>query len=125
MAIKFNVSASDMKRSKVLAADWYPVKITKMSEKASKDGQSMNTIVEMTVAAGTFIDVPLIKYFNEKAPGTIIPFLKALGVNISEAGGEFALDEASVVGKHIEAYVKPDEYQGKTVNSVQDFRPAR
>lgn len=114
-----------MKRGKVVEAGWYPVAISKMTEKVSSKGDSMNTIVEMVIAAGPFKDVPLMKYFNDKAPGAIIPFLKGLGIQIPEDGGEFALDENTVVGKHLEAYVKPDEYQGKTVNSVADFRPAR
>jgi len=94
----FQVTPSDLKRSKEVTPNWYTVKVVKVYDKPSSKGDSKNTVVEMEILnPGPFCGVPLQKSFNEKAQGTITPLAVACGVTITpeiEATG-FAFDPTS------------------------------
>ena len=121
MPLTFTVTREDMLRGKVLEPGWYKAVISKVSqEPASTDG-STNTIIDFTVTEGQFKDTPLKRYFSEKAPGFIVPFLVACGAPVGEAGGTFDIEKCK--GKVIMIYVANDMYNNRPTNKVEDFRP--
>src|SRR5690242_13962949 len=109
MPLIFKLTREDMLRSKVLDPGWYRVKIKKVYQKIANDNESMNTWVELVVVAGPaqrdgskVVDTPLKRCFSEKAPGFIVPFLQALGVTVTENGGDFDIEKT--VGRELLAY---------------------
>jgi hypothetical protein len=124
---KLTITPEDLKARLVLDANWYPVAINTVVEEINKKGDANNVIIDMTVLHSgdedkdKFEQCTLRRYFSEKAPGMAINFIVACGGSINEdEGGEFELESA--VGKQIEAYVKPRQYEGRMVNDVVDFR---
>ncbi len=121
MPMIFSISREDVLRGKTVEPGWYPCMVKEVSqEPASTDG-STNTIVDFTVTDGPFKDVPLRRYFSEKAPGFAVNFLKALGATIGDNGGNFDLEKAK--GRKMMVYVKNEMYEGSTRNRVEDFKP--
>lgn len=123
---RLTINAQDLKRAVVLDQGWYNVEVTSVEEKESKAGDSMNIIVEMVGLSSTDSDknkaagVPLRRYFSEKAPGMAASFIKACIGNLPEEGGDFELSGA--VGKKLQAFVKPRQFEGRMSNDVVDFK---
>lgn len=129
MPITFTVTKEDILRSKVLNPGWYKAKITKVSQEPAKSdgGESTNTWVDLSVVSGPLqndgsspTDVPVRRCFSEKAPGFILPFLKALNTKVEAGGGQFDLERS--VGREVMVYIKNREWQGSMQNDVADFR---
>lgn len=118
---KFKITQDDLNRSKVVEPGWYPVEVKDYTESVAKTDGSTNATIEMGILEGPFKGAVLYRLFNEKAPGFIIPFLRALGVDVPEDGGEF--DLSATVGRRLRVYVKNEEWQGQIKNRVEDFRP--
>lgn len=124
---KLTITPEDLKSRLVLDANWYPVQIDSVVEELNKKGDANNIVVDMTVLSSgddekdKFAGVSLRRYFSEKAPGMAANFIIACGGSVDPTtGGEFDLSGA--VGKQIEAYCKPRQYEGRMVNDVVDFR---
>lgn len=120
MPLTFTVTREDMLRSKILEPGWYKARIKDITQETASDGESTNTIVDFVVVEGQFKDTPLKRWFSEKAPGFIVPFLTACGANVGENGGTFDLERSK--GREIYIYVKNEMYQNKPTNKVEDFR---
>ena len=118
----FTYSADDVARAQVVdAAVWLPCVITDYNEKASKDGSSINHVVDFKVIGEEYKGLPLRKFFSEKAPSAAFGFLNALGANISKDGGTFDFNAAR--GRNVLVMVVPKDYEGRMTNSVEEFRP--
>ena len=124
---KLTITPEDLKRSMILDANWYPVRITEVVEEKNKKGDAMNIVIDMIVESSgneekdKFEGCELRRYFSEKAPGMAQGYIIACGGSIDpELGGEFEFD--NTVGRQIEAYVKPRTYESRLVNDVADFR---
>jgi len=119
----FHISAADLLRSKVVTPGWYRCKVVNVGENPARTDGSLNVEIELEIQAdGPFKGVPLARVFNEKAPGFSAGYFRAFKVAIPPEGGDFNFDATK--GKLVDAYVKNDQYQGRTVNRVEDFRPA-
>jgi hypothetical protein len=128
--MKLRVNPEDIKRGKVVDPGRYSARITTVSDKLSKPNeageQSMNTVVTFVITSGAFKDVPITVYFNEKAPGTVVPLLTALGYKVDEdAGFDVDLDESTLGGREVDIFVDNDLYQGRKVNKIVQYAPHR
>lgn len=118
---KFRVSQEDINRTKLVDPGlWYPCKVTGVSEKLSAKGDSMNTTVDLLVTSGPFAGVIFYRLFNEKAPGMVIPFLKAFGVEVVP---DEEYDLNATIDRFVNVFVNHREYNGKMYNDVVDFKP--
>ena len=111
-----------MLRGKTVEPGWYKAFIKNVSqEPASTDG-STNTIIDFTIVEeGPFKDVPVRRWFSEKAPGFAVPFLVACGAKIGPDGGSFNMENCK--GKTILIYIVNGMYNNRPTNNVEDFRP--
>jgi hypothetical protein len=112
----------------VVDAGWYPVHVDSVTEEINKKGDAQNIIVDVTLVTSgdeekdKFAGVSVRHWFSEKAPGMAQGFITACGGTIdAETGGEFELGNA--VGKTIEAFIKPRQFEGRALNSMTQFRP--
>lgn len=121
MPLTFTVTREDMLRGKTLDPGWYKLFIKNVTQEPAGTDGSTNTIIDFVVTEGGFKDVPLRRWFSEKAPGFIVPFLVACGAPVGEQGGTFDMDRCK--GKTILGYVINEMYQNRPTNKVEDFRP--
>lgn len=128
MALTFKVTREDMLRSKVLNPAWYVAKVVKVwQETAKSDGESTNTWIEFSILSGPdqedgskANDTPVRRCFSEKAPGFILPYLKACGTQVKEGGGDYDIEKS--VGIVMELYIVNRMWEGSMQNDVKDFR---
>lgn len=120
---KLSISKSDILRSKLVKPGWVPIVVAKVSYEPAKSdgGASMNHVLDHEVTEGEFAGVPLRDWINEKAPGTGLGFLRACAFKITDEGGDFSLEQT--VGKKLMARIENQEFGGRFVNSVVDYRP--
>jgi hypothetical protein len=121
---KLRYSAKDLLKGTMIDdPKWYGVVVDGIREEPAASDGSQNIIVDMTIESeGEFQGVPLMRYFNEKAPGFVKEYAEACQIELSKEGGVFDFD--LTVGKHIEAYVEQTkDKKGNFQNSVSKFRP--
>lgn len=122
MPLSFTITREDMLRSKVLEPGWYKMFIKNVTQEPAGTDGSTNTILDhVVVQDGPFKDVPVRRWFSEKAPGFAVPLLIACGAKVGESGGTFNME--SCKGKTVMAYVENDMYQGRPTNKITDYRP--
>lgn len=120
---KFVITPGDALRGKPIKPGWYPGEIIKVEEKAAKTDQSQNVNVSWRILAGPFKNYEVTRTFNEKAPGFLIDFLESFGAKLNkEQNTEVELGD-NLVGKKQQIYIVNGEYNGKTTNNVESFRP--
>jgi len=122
MSIKMRYSAEDLLRgTQIEEAEWYPVLVKDIREDSAETDGSQNVIVELVVEDGKYKGVPVLRYFNEKAPGFIKDFAAANGVELVASGGTFEFESAK--GKHIDAFIEQrKDNKGNMQNNVSRFR---
>jgi hypothetical protein len=127
MPIKFTVTREDMLRSKVLDPGWYKMKVTRVWQEASAAGDSTNTWIQFAVISGpvqkdgsSAVETPVRRCFSEKAPGFIVPYLKAAGAQVDVNGGDFDIEKS--VGKEMLVYIENKMYENKPQNNAADFK---
>lgn len=126
--LKFIVTEEDMLRSKVLDPSWYRAKVVKVTQETAKsDGESINTWVDFTVLAGpqqkdgtSPVKTPVRRCFSEKAPGFIVPYLKAAGATVKAEGGEYDIEKS--IGREMDIYIANRMWENQMQNDVKDFR---
>jgi hypothetical protein len=125
MALKLAISKSDAKRSTLVDPGWYKARIGEIEmKKGSKDKTANVFHIPLTITTpGKFVDVPLMYWVSEKAPGMAIPMLRAVGVQIGDdfEGSEFNLEVLQ--GKDVEVAITNELFDGALKNSVKDFAP--
>jgi hypothetical protein len=121
--MRLTITPQDALRGKVCDPDqWYPVEITKVEEKEASTDQSMNLNLEAKIIGGKFKDVPLRRTFNEKAPGFLVNFIKALGGSVSESENTVVDLGENLIGRQMQWFVKNSMYNSQMKNDVADFR---
>ena len=124
-----DLSSDDINRSKLIDSGWYRVKIEDIGESLSKDQGSTNYPVKGTIIRNEETgDVSLAGFptphwsFNSKAPGFVIPFLRALGEDNIQAG---RVDLNAAKGCEILVLIEQDTYNGRPVNRINhNYRKA-
>ena len=118
--IKF--SQEDLMSATQLEPAWYKLKIKAITEESSKDGDSMNWIVDVIVFDGPKAGTPIRAYLNEKGPG--------MGVRVnfiqSFVGGKLEKDKDygeldQLVGREASGYCFYDPE--RRWNTIKDFKP--
>lgn len=121
--MRFRLTQDDINRGKLVdPGQWYKMRVEKVYEEPTKAGDSMNTKVDFRILNGTFTGILVTRTFSEKAPGFIIPYLKAFGYDIT-ADEEYNLKATE--SREVEAFVQHREYQNQKYNDAVDFRPAK
>ncbi len=120
IAVKF--SQEDMKRGTLLDVEWYTVQIDEVTEAIAKNGQSTNYVLKGTILRNAttgdskYNGFPMPYWnFNSKAPGFMIGFFKALGI---EPEADKAYDLKASEGKVLDVFIEHDVYNGQTVNRI-------
>lgn len=120
---KFVITPGDALRGKPIKPGWYPAEIIKVEEKLAKTDQSQNVNVSWRILAGEFKNHEVTRTFNEKAPGFLIEFLESFGAKLNkDQNTEVELGD-NLVTKKQQIYIVNGEYNGKTTNNVESFRP--
>jgi len=127
-----NIPRKEIEKSKPIDGGDYLFNITRIgSEKASKDGQSINQRITLTVADGPFQGREITHNVNNK-PGAAFfnanLFASASGFkdnsDLLEAGEEDVnLSLEALEGKQLGATIIEDVYEGKPQNKVKIFYP--
>ena len=119
---KMRYTAEDLLRGTLIEeASWYPTKVSKIEEAEADTDKSQNVIVHLTILDGKYKGVPLMRYFNEKAPGFIKDYAAACGIDLDEKGGEFNFD--STLNKVIDTFVEQrKDNKGNLQNNCARFR---
>jgi len=123
MGLRFQVSASDVKRSKLIKPGWYLFSVVDVRVEKAKDGQSNNIVIDLVGKEGDAKDVPVRTWISEKAPGLAVPAIKAFGGDVSEeTGADF--DFEGIRGMDARLLIETGEYEGRKNNSIKDWAPA-
>lgn len=129
---RIKVTKEDLAKGKVFPLGWFHFMVTKYEEKKSKNKEnpSINhifTVVcqpngepENDAMVGSGFPV----FFNEQGIGSIGPFFEALGAE-KDAEGEYDVDPLACVGKKVDGFNEPRKDEGKTYNSINNWRPAK
>lgn len=121
---KVNFTEDDMARSRTVeSAGWHLTEVIKHEEGAAKTDNSKLFKWQLKVLDGEYKGMIVYYQLSEKAMGMGTNFAKACGAKVDPKKGLSGWDTESPVGKRIEAYIKPDVYNGKPKNDVADFRP--
>lgn len=128
MPLPVSFSEKDMRRGIVVIPAWYRVKIDAVGQKPSKDGGSINYIMEGTIIRNAdngdiaFTGVPIDWNFNSKAMGFAVGFFKSFGVEV-QAGQRYDFEAAA--GKELDIFIENGEYNGQINNKIHHkYRPA-
>jgi hypothetical protein len=119
---KMRYTAEDLLRGTLIEeAAWYPTKVSKIEEAEADTDKSQNVIVHLTILDGKYKGVPLMRYFNEKAPGFIKDYAEACGFSLNEKGGDFDFD--ATLNKVIDTFVEQrKDNKGNLQNNCARFR---
>jgi len=116
-------TAKDLLRDKIVEPAMYKVHIDDCSNgEASKDGKSINYVVEATIIKNAdngseeYAGVPLTWNFNSKAIGFMKGLFEALGETVTESS---RFDTNALSGHDVEVMVLNDMYNNKMQNKVQ------
>lgn len=119
---------------KLISPGWHLFKATKIEQKMSKAGDSMNYWLHVECLEPEFSKRRILPTcFNEKsfepdkAKYQVIPFILSLdpaltAKDLAETG--ITLDWDSIPGKTFDAKVTHDEYNGRINEKLNDFAPA-
>jgi hypothetical protein len=124
--MKWNVSPNDVSRGKLIQKPgWYPLEIVGYNEELSSKKDSTNAIFDFRVVSddpgANGIEIRV--WFNEKAPGIAVPFLKALGAEELPDGSMSAEFGKHLIGKKLQGFIKRGEYDGKPKNDIAEYSP--
>ena len=120
---KMRYSAEDLLRGTLIEeAAWYTLKVAGIREEEAKKDSSQNIIADLLIISdGKYKGVPVMRWFNEKAPGFIKDYAEACGTPLVEGGGDFEFD--STKGKVIDGFIEQrKDDKGNLQNNVSRFR---
>ncbi len=122
MSIKMRYSAEDLLRGTLIEeAAWYPVNVKDIREDAAETDGSQNVIVDLVIEDGKYRGVPVLRYFNEKAPGFIKDYAAANGIDLDANGGVFEFETTK--NAHLDAFIEQrKDNKGNLQNNVSRFR---
>jgi hypothetical protein len=117
------ITREDMLAGRVVVPGWYILLVTSVQQKEATTDQSQNTEIKFRIVSpGPFLDVPVKRVYNEKAPGFAASFIEAIqGRRIDpEKGGTFKMVASR--DKKVWGYIKNSLWQNRLKNDVEDFR---
>ena len=121
----WDVSADDLKQGMVVQnPTWYCTEISSSVLGTDRNGAGLWKLTAKILNAGEYQGVPIKWNYSEKAKGMSSRFLEALGLQIDVQRGA-RLNTDAAIGKRIEIYIAPREYEGRLVNDVKDARPCQ
>lgn len=123
MAIKINVTPEDVARTRTVSQGptWYPLTVKDIKVELNKKGDANNFVTDFEVDEGPDKGVRARVWFSEKAMGMIIPFLKAVGVDVPNSGlVDFDIEPA--IGRKLMGFIQVEDNDGKPVNNIKDYR---
>jgi hypothetical protein len=124
--MKWNVSPNDVSRGKLIQKPgWYTLEIAEYNEEQSKKGDSTNAVFDFRVVSDdpAANGIEIRNWFNEKAPGIAVPFMKALGAEELPDGSMSVEFGKHLKGKRIQGFIKRGEFDGKPKNEISEFAP--
>ena len=126
----FDFSAEDVAGGTILQPGWYPLEITKVEDKVSKQGNDMTVVymkcLEGVSSTGDTVSGVRVNPVNfvKTAPFFAVAFAKAIGVEFTKDGKKGVdFSQSTLLGKKVIGYVKNDIYEGRTQNVVADYKP--
>ena len=124
MAI-WDLSGDDMKAGTVVnQPGWYKVEVIQSILGTDKNGAGLWKLKGKILSEGDYQGVPVQWNYSEKAKSMSKNFMASLGAALDPArGGKLNTDAA--VGKVIELFIAPRDYEGRLVNDVKDARPVQ
>lgn len=129
MAIRMNITPTDVKATKIVKPQWYQMKIVEVKEELAKDKESTNVVIALIGQEGDANGVPFKSWISEKFPGGGIAFVRATGGRVTEDEGiDPNYDFKAQEGKTVLAKVttsRGKDGTGKPMNSIEDFAPAK
>jgi hypothetical protein len=124
--MKWNVSPNDVSRGKLIGKPgWYTLEIAGYNEEQSKKGDSTNAVFDFRVISDdpNANGIEIRNWFNEKAPGIAVPFMKALGAEELPDGSMSVEFGKHLIGKRVQGFIKRGEFDGKPKNDISEFAP--
>ena len=126
----FDFTPEDVARGAVLQPGWYPLEVKKVEDGIAKTSGKPKVDVHFTVlqaidASGSEISgVPIVNTFSPEYPSFALSFVNAIGGNVGKEGKKgINISNETCQGKRLLGYVKNDQYEGRTLNKLADFRP--
>ena len=125
----FDFTAEDVARGAILQPAWYNLQVKKVEDGIAKSSGKPKVDVHLVCMDGKdhegndVPNVPLQVTFSPEYPSFAINFCNALGAGIGKDGKKGVNITPDLVGKRLMGYVKNDQYEGRTVNKVADYRP--
>jgi len=118
------IHPEDVLRSKTIEPGLYTLEVKSYKEdKDSKSGAALYVFDFVVVDAGPYQGVPISTQFSEKAMGFMIPFIQAIGGQVSDKEAR-TFDPNKFVGKKVKGNIVNDTYQGRTLNKINGYAPA-
>lgn len=121
----------DIDRAKIVKPDWYRIRITGISSKISKAGDSTNLFLEGMIIKSadkgdeTFAGVPTPGGWmvNSKAIGQFVPILQAIEPSFVAEPGK-RVDVEAIAGQELEAFIGNGNYNNQIQNQMTgQYRP--
>lgn len=122
MSIRMRYKAEDLLRGTAIEKPaWYPLLVKDIREEPADTDGSQNVIVDLEIEDGEYKGVPVMRYFNEKAPGFIKDYAAACGIDLDATGGVFEFDNTK--NMHIDGFIEQrKDNKGNLQNNVARFR---
>lgn len=120
MALKLTIKPEDVKAAKIITPGPYRFKVRAFYPKPAKD-KSMNYVAELIGMEGDATDVRILKFFNEKFIAPIVPFLRALGQEVSE-DNLTEVDLEGAIGMEVIGFVETSMRDNKPQNDINAWK---
>jgi len=116
---KIKFTKEDVLQRNQLDASWYKVAAKEVVEETAKDGVSTNWVTKFVILEGPQAGVPIRHWFNEKAMGRVVDYVKCFTAGKVDLEKEYELEDT--VDRPVLAYCHYD--QKMKFNVIDDFRP--
>lgn len=121
----WEVSPDDMKQDIVVTVpSWYCCEVTISVLGVDKNGAALWRLTAKILNEGEYFGVPVRWNYSEKAKSMSNRFLKAIGATIDPMTG-VRMNTDAAVGRRVELYVAPREWEGRLLSDVKDCRPCK
>lgn len=120
--MKVKLDREDIMAAKTFKPGWYKCVIKSVEEKQSKGDGSTNYKFKFVVKEGEFNGAAVFSWINEKFMAPLTGIIESLSGKPYIEGTEVDLD--SMLGKDILVKVSNGEYNGRTTNQVDGYKPA-
>ena len=120
---RVSFTQEDLKQRKQLSPSWYRVVLKVVNEETAKDGMSTNWVCKFVITEAndpSAVGTPVRHWFNEKAMGRVIDFVRCFINGEVEEGQGYELSDC--IDRPVLAFIKYDPE--RKFNTIEDFRKA-